>query len=49
MKRLDGIIDPQDVSLSKLPELVKDWEACCASVCGQTVLLGRSWSKPRDE
>ena len=31
---LDGIIDPMDMSLSKLQEIVKDREACHAAVHG---------------
>ena len=32
MKRLDGIIDSMDMSLSKLREVMKDREDCRASV-----------------
>ena len=34
MKWLDGIIDPVNMSLSKLRHMVKDREACCAAVHG---------------
>ena len=36
MRRLNGIIDSMDMSLSKFQEIVKDREACCVALHGVT-------------
>ena len=37
---LDGLTDSVDMSVSKLHEIVKDREACCAAVHG----VAKSWT-----
>ena len=34
MRELNSITDSEDMSLSKLQELLKDWEACCVQYMG---------------
>ena len=44
MRWLGGIIDSMNMSLNKVPEIVNNREACCASVHG----IEKSWTQLSD-
>ena len=44
MRRLDGITDSADMSLSKLQDTVKDKEGCCAGFNG----IAKTWTRLSD-
>ena len=44
MRRLDGITDSADMSLSKLQDTVKDKEGCCAGFNG----IAKTWTQLSD-
>ena len=44
MRRLDGIMDTMDVSVSELQEMVMDRDACRAAIHG----VAKSWTRLSD-